>query len=907
METENLTTSLQRSENKKAPPIVDLTKTRGHMLSAIGATNERINFLRSQQAPFESAIKNYQTGIESVKGKYTKFFMDHQKIAEHAKAPTPSFDTEEGIISKAENLLNISGMMSTPNIAALESQRNRTAMQSAALKDRIQENKDAVDALDKLIAEAKTLSTCSIENTEDKGRINEAYLKSIDTKYGSPNQSYLSGALTWFGGPGEKLEGRPSRHRLNAEYSGDIIGELKKVGAMKDKYGLSSPDDVETKLGTIEKDIETVESLELDKRLEGLAAGMASVEKIEKSLSLTSLDVLDKLKTHKQTAEASRYALGGSPLTGESWQKVKTNYGLLVTRNQEMKKREQAGVTFFTQAARRNIRTDKQGNPIYSKTFLKDQNLFLDLPFSSDKLNEAWAKFDAHSEKIVGGARKNYFAKKIPFEQIRIAGLFFDEKGVSDAAKLDQFDLLSGHIELEGLLKDDIKSDASEVWVSLDGGKNFNKRAKINNGKVEFKWKPEGRKSKSYWVKLKVKFSDQTLSDPFPWGGHGAGVHYYFDAEDRPILRRIKIAGRVWDNIDGVMTLNQDDVTYDGIKVTGYAKGRVGHFDDKRGKGQTKLQVSHNGGGSWKNIPLFDGDRVKSPWSYSWRPQKGEYKLVFRLINPSGLTSAPEDCDPITVRYENKTSEDSVKKTMRKLVEAFERKDIPGFMAEVSPDFYGGDDILRDQLRRFFDSVHTIRLYVVPNLYQVKRKRIVLNTHWERTLVETTTSNQIRQSGDTVFLFDRDTKKVMGFKGDDLFVPLSDTGSPITGSGLQVKRGTLNEHTLAGMDSSAFDISADQASAIEYGDFYWLNFQMELYADGGGAIDLGAKELDEVTSVPSGGYSTSPVSLAEGHTYAIKTREGTYAAVYMDSFTGAGPDVMQFEYKYQSDGTTNLP
>lgn len=83
-------------------------------------------------------------------------------------------------------------------------------------------------------------------------------------------------------------------------------------------------------------------------------------------------------------------------------------------------------------------------------------------------------------------------------------------------------------------------------------------------------------------------------------------------------------------------------------------------------------------------------------------------------------------------------------------------------------------------------------------------------------------------------------------------------------------------------------------------DFFWSDVMYTV----NGAIDLGKKTLNDVTSVPASGYKAEPYKLVVGHVYAIKTRSGKYGIIQIALIEPG--EHLYFFWRYQPNGSTNF-
>lgn len=86
-------------------------------------------------------------------------------------------------------------------------------------------------------------------------------------------------------------------------------------------------------------------------------------------------------------------------------------------------------------------------------------------------------------------------------------------------------------------------------------------------------------------------------------------------------------------------------------------------------------------------------------------------------------------------------------------------------------------------------------------------------------------------------------------------------------------------------------------------DFFWNDVIYTV----NGALDLGLKSINDVTSVPTSGYDEQPKPEV-GHVYAIKTRGGNYGIIEIELVV-AGLETgnrLYFFWRYQPDGSTSF-
>ena len=85
-------------------------------------------------------------------------------------------------------------------------------------------------------------------------------------------------------------------------------------------------------------------------------------------------------------------------------------------------------------------------------------------------------------------------------------------------------------------------------------------------------------------------------------------------------------------------------------------------------------------------------------------------------------------------------------------------------------------------------------------------------------------------------------------------------------------------------------------------DFFWN----DVIYSAEGALDMGSKSLNDITSVPTSGYEQQPKPEV-GHVYAFKTRDGKYGIIeiaLIESNLETG-NRLYFFWRYQPNGSTS--
>lgn len=102
------------------------------------------------------------------------------------------------------------------------------------------------------------------------------------------------------------------------------------------------------------------------------------------------------------------------------------------------------------------------------------------------------------------------------------------------------------------------------------------------------------------------------------------------------------------------------------------------------------------------------------------------------------------------------------------------------------------------------------------------------------------------------------------------------------------------------VEIAGFAFTAKGKADMMIQDFFWSDVMYTVK----GALDLGKKTLNDVTSVPASGYTADPYKLVVGHVYAIKTRGGKYGIIQVALI--APGERLYFFWRYQPNGSTNF-
>jgi hypothetical protein len=309
-----------------------------------------------------------------------------------------------------------------------------------------------------------------------------------------------------------------------------------------------------------------------------------------------------------------------------------------------------------------------------------------------------------------------------------------------------------------------------------------------------------------------------------------------------------------------------------------------------------------------------------------------------------------------------------VEEALQALERAYENGSVRDFMRRIDPAFQSHATNARDyvqleeSIREDFRNLQDIRLSLLlrgrPAIFSGGR-RIEVNVNWNRKAY-------IRRSGqewdlrnkNSQFIFSRGASgdvKLLSMEGGDALFGLSD----YTGR-IEITEGTLGGQpvttTVAIEDGSVATADTDgggggwspsptvtqgQENNVQITDAgvasWWTysflgagsftntgiptreaSFNLRSPGDGSlrlagykdapaGIQDLGVGAIDDFTTVPTAGYNAGEIWASSGNVYAIKTVAGKYAKVRIINWViGVGNIFVDFEWKYQPDGTPNF-
>lgn len=405
-----------------------------------------------------------------------------------------------------------------------------------------------------------------------------------------------------------------------------------------------------------------------------------------------------------------------------------------------------------------------------------------------------------------------------------------------------------------------------------------------------------------------------------------------------------------YDELGSKVVLFNDNLQNGMVSITGKASvksGKIGY-----------VQVSTDGKASWQPAKLS----ASGSFEYSFAPDiDRDYDVYVEINDTSGRKNDVEATyKKLTVKNENTAS--LVKDTLNELVSAYENEEENRFMNLVSNEFAGDIAVLDSAVRQDFNNFDAIKLNLyVNNVTRSSDGKIYAAIQYNRILISTKSGQTYSDKGYTELIFKNENGKLMvSSMKNPLIFGLSNASEVATGTIksptndpiiIVTSTGTVDEKpfdeaidiienngnpttednsaTIAsgtgisvdyfafvGNNVHSFTFSSEStnldASAALVGDITALNnggAQNILVKTGTKHLLLGTGSLDSYDSVPdeSTYLSSHHFLCSTGEVYAFKLTNGNYAIIKITAASlGGGTAQMDFDYKYQSNGSRNF-
>ena len=179
------------------------------------------------------------------------------------------------------------------------------------------------------------------------------------------------------------------------------------------------------------------------------------------------------------------------------------------------------------------------------------------------------------------------------------------------------------------------------------------------------------------------------------------------------------------------------------IKITGKAsvgKGAVG-----------SVRISLDDKATWTDVKFAEN----GTFEHAFKPEQGKtYLMLVEVTDTAGKTNKPEETrKELSLSDENIQAK--VRETLDALFAAYNREDLPRFLANVGENFAGDKAILDRAVKRDFDALSAINLrYTLNNVAAGAQGRIFVSVTYNRMVLVNKTGATSTDSGATEFVFD---------------------------------------------------------------------------------------------------------------------------------------------------------
>ncbi|MCK4810380.1 MAG: hypothetical protein KAS99_05555 [Candidatus Omnitrophica bacterium] len=368
-------------------------------------------------------------------------------------------------------------------------------------------------------------------------------------------------------------------------------------------------------------------------------------------------------------------------------------------------------------------------------------------------------------------------------------------------------------------------------------------------------------------------------------------------AEDVPEITSIFIGSLEITNISAdELILDKSNLEADDIVIKGFAA-----------KGEAPLamaKISFDGGGTWVDVNIKGGTFI-----YRFAIEENEeYRPQFKVIDTAGKESDVRDLPQFTLIYRAVSMQEVVEEVKQAIVDAYVSENLARFMSYVSDSFTGDVFALEEAVQSDFTIYDNMNVDVTIQQVDKSGDRVNADFTYEWSAIETSTGSIVNDSGRSSFIFvqEQGSYKVLTMACPILF-GMSEASEISTGfyhSSLPIQTASINDggsidFTTGSVDPSGTtgDIQYDSASGL------W-----HVAGSGAGLYELSCfGTLGEYTTVSSesSSYLSAIGAISNGQIYAVMCANGNYAIFKIVS--GAGTPPLSIGYKYQPNGSTNLP
>lgn len=340
------------------------------------------------------------------------------------------------------------------------------------------------------------------------------------------------------------------------------------------------------------------------------------------------------------------------------------------------------------------------------------------------------------------------------------------------------------------------------------------------------------------------------------------------------------------------------------------------------------VKISMDGGQTWEDVEVKDNSFI-----YQFEPEENkEYTPQFKVMDTAGTESDVKDLPQFTLSYKPVEVSQIVEETLRAMIDAYIGKSLPGFTRYLSDSFIGDQFAMEEAIQSDFRRYDNINMDIIVQQVVKSGNQALINFEFEWRGIKKSDGSLVNPSrGKTSYTFQQEGNKykLLSMSSPIIFgisqasevdtstlSSVSDATST-TFSSQDVYGGSLTVYTATLYDGQYLDLCYQIVGAS--GDFEYAEAANPIIANSGAGAyvytDWGPGTLEEHTSVPAYPGTAWQASYSDGgvgKVYGVYTTEGKYGIFQI---TGQGadadldtyPDYITIRYKFQTDGTTNLP
>ena len=370
--------------------------------------------------------------------------------------------------------------------------------------------------------------------------------------------------------------------------------------------------------------------------------------------------------------------------------------------------------------------------------------------------------------------------------------------------------------------------------------------------------------------------------------------------KDVPEITKLYLGDIDARDIDDEVTITPSNLRHGVLYIKGKARVRKGKI--------AKVKISFDGGKTWVSVKVKEGS-----FMYKFTPQIGrDYHFQIYAIDTTGRKSDPHEYD-FRIHMRPEVAKEVVRETFEKMLQAYMKEDLSGFMKYVSDDFQGDISVLEDALEKDFRYFDNIKIYTSISRITKRGKYYDLCFRYNRQVTSTKTGRILKDSSYSCASFELRDNKVKLVK---LMAPLifgvsepEDVATAVAPEAVGTKVITVSDQGSVAVSEQGEKVETTEEQQPAY-ESVCLNagegfdFDTENKAQGGqgadiaphmqgilffgsaphGIVKMPQTDLDAVRSCPTGGYQGEVWNVMPGDIYCVWTNGGTYAKMKVTSF-----------------------